>query len=227
MAIIREVEFGDGTVVTITDWGDYPLHSRAVFDAGDAAALVKTYLFNYKVGDMMPAINIRATLADTNMPGAGQLPMGHQMLVYSMQAIPDEHTSETAQNIVPEFTVNTATWKWRKIFHQTYVQLVVEQTKSFVEGRLDYFPMGGGLIVSHNNQQTNGQNMSYLLHNGDRGWNATRRLAVPIHLGSLENWDVSLGWPRGGVGIAQTNYSFDTGFAITLRLTGPRQRPTA
>ena len=61
MAIIREITFGDGTVVRITDWGDYPVWSRAVIDAANFATLTDTFIFNYQVGSQMPLTNQRAT----------------------------------------------------------------------------------------------------------------------------------------------------------------------
>ena len=188
--------------------------------------LTETYLFQYRVGGQIPVTNSRATIADTNMPGPGQLPMGHQMLVYSLQVIPDEHASTTVGDITPEPFVASAVWKWRKIFHQTWLKLVVEQTKSFVEGRLDHFPQGGGLQID--NFLPNSASEIYTLNNGDKGWNATRRLAMPIHLGSLENFYVSVDWPRDNdLNYNQTGYTFYDGFGLTVRLTGPRQRPTA
>ena len=232
MAVIREITFGDGTVVRITDWGDYPLFSRAVFDiASITAGLEETFLFNFIKGSQMPLTNARATIADTNMPGPGQLPMGHQMLVYSLQVIPDEFAEDGYPlKLTPETQVATAFWKWRKIFFQSYLQLVVEQTKSFVDGRLDYFPMGGGFHLDHNSQVDDSASdyyAGYQITNGVKAWSATRRLAMPIHLGSLENFYVSIDFPRGGLDAAQTSFTFTTGFGLMVRLTGPRQRPTA
>ena len=238
MAIIREITFGDGTVVRITDWGDYPVYSRAVFDPAALVQLTETFLFNYQVGAMIPVTNQRATYADTNMPGSGQLPMGHQMLVYSLQVIPDEfaYVASGTPNplfLTPEASVQTAYWKFRKIMHQTMLHLVVEQTKSFVEGRLDHFPAGGGFTIEHNSLVDDNLSAGvagYQVNNGIKTWAATRRLAMPVHLGSLENFYVSLDWPRGGLAFDQTatpaDYSFDQGFGILIRLTGPRQRPT-
>ena len=231
MAVIREVAFGDGTVVRITDWGDYPIYSRGIFSSAELIAELSQayYLFNYKVGGQMPATNQRATYADTNMPGDGQLPMGHQMLVYSIQVIPDEFAKASSSGtyyplqIQPEFTFAAAMWKWRKIFFQTFLQLTVEQSKSFVEGRLDHFPMGGGLEINTGGAATGN---AYSVTNGDKTWAATRRLAMPIHLGSLETFYVKLDWPRGGLDYDQTGYAFVAGFGLTVRLTGPRQRPT-
>lgn len=180
----------------------------------------------------MPMTNARATYADTNMPGTGQLPMGHQMLVYSLQVIPDEFAWPETSNVMyplritPERTWDAAVIKWRKIFFQTFLQLRVEQTKSFVEGRLDHFPMGGGVVLYGGGGDT-ADNGSYLVHNGDKTWQATRRLAMPISLGSLESFYVSLDWPRGGLDHDQTGYAFVNGFGLQVRLTGPRQRPTA
>ena len=236
MAIIREITFGDGTVVRITDWGDYPVYSRAVFDASSLAQLTETFLFNYQVGAMIPVTNQRATYADTNMPGSGQLPMGHQMLVYSLQVIPDEFAYVDGDNkpnplfLTPEASVQTAYWKFRKIFHQTMLHLVVEQTKSFVEGRLDHFPAGGGFTIEHNSLVDDNLSAGvagYQINNGIKTWAATRRLAMPVHLGSLENFYVSLDWPRGNnLAADQSGYEFKEGFGILIRLTGPRQRPT-
>jgi len=232
MAVIREISFGDGTVVRITDWGDYPIYSRAVFTRNDLnAELNQTqYLFNYTLGGQMPMTNARATYADTNMPGNSQLPMGHQMLVYSLQVVPDEFAAPAESSvqkplyIEPEFSYAQAVWKWRKIFFQTFLTLKVEQTKSFVEGRLDHFPMGGGFKIETGGAASGD---AYAIYNGDKTWAATRRLAMPIHLGSLETFYVALDWPRGGLDYDQTNYAFHNGFGLMVRMTGPRQRPTA
>ena len=74
MAVIRTVTFGDGTPITITDWGDYPLWSR-----GQMAALQTTDvpLFQYIEGQTVPGgvVAATATKLDTNMPGPGQLPL--------------------------------------------------------------------------------------------------------------------------------------------------------
>lgn len=238
MAVIREITFGDGTVVRITDWGDYPLWSRLIISATDLAAGLTTefYLFNYTLGGAMPANNQRATYADTNMPAPGQLPMGHQMLVYSVQVIPDEFAAILSNGraqplwITPELLWLNAMMKWRRIFFNTHLTLKVEQTKAFVEGRLDHFPMGGGFILDGGGGDL-AANGAYEIYNGDRTWMSTRRLAMPVHLGSLESFYVSIGWPRGGVlDATQTptaSYGFTTGFGLTVRFTGPRQRPTA
>jgi hypothetical protein len=234
MAVIREVTFGDGTVVRITDWGDYPIYSRFVATTQNLAAELNQtqYLFNYTIGGQMPMTNARATIADTNMPGASQLPMGHQMLVYSLQVIPDEFAQPAVNgvfsplSITPEGTFAAGVWKWRKIMFQTFLQLRIEQTKSFVDGRLDHFPMGGGVEFQCGAPVTD----AYDVGNGNRTWQATRRLAMPIHLGSLETFYVSLDWPRGGLDYHDANsstYWFEEGFGLTVRLTGPRQRPTA
>jgi|GEM_PF-5016719 len=241
MAVIREITFGDGTVVRITDWGDYPLWSRLVITAADLAQELtqEFYLFNYTLGGPMPANNQRATYADTNMPAPGQLPMGHQMLIYSIQVIPDEFAAVSVNNryfplnITPEQTWQAAMIKWRKIFFQTHLTLKVEQTKAFVEGRLDHFPQGGGFLNEGgggNMSTGNGWEGAYEIYNGDRTWMSTRRLAMPVHLGSLESFYVSIGWPRGGVNYLQTpgvSYQFAAGFGLLVRMTGPRQRPTA
>jgi len=231
MAIIREIVFGDGTVVRITDWGDYPIFSRLIMDTvASFDANNEVYIFNYQKGGQIPITAIRATEADTNMPGMGQLPMGHQMLVYSLQVIPDEFSHATeSKTFLPEYHVMEAYGKFRRIFHQSILKLVVEQTKSFVEGRLDYFPAGGGFHIDHNsfvNDVVTSYAAGYQVTNGQKTWAATRRLAMPVHLGALETFYVSLGWPRGMDGATGIS-PFGTGLGLTVRMTGPRQRPTA
>lgn len=235
MAIIREITFADGKVVRITDWGDYPLYSRGVWARTDLNNMTDTHLFKYTVGDQMPAIRNTATAADTNMPAGGHLPMGHQMLVYSIQVIPDEfadviNNDYKANHITPEWYVKAAYTKWKKIFHQTMLNLKVEQTKSFVSGRLDHFPAGGGFLVDHNSlvdDYLSPYAAGYKVNNGQRTWAATRRLAMPVHLGSLENFECVLSWPRGqNLERTQLHNRFEEGFGLTVRLTGPRQRPT-
>lgn len=238
MAVIREITFGDGTAVRITDWGDYPLWSRLIISQAEVQAELtqEFYLFQYTLGGPMPATNQRATYADTNMPAPGQLPMGHQMLIYSIQVVPDEFASNSSNNryfplvITPENTWQAAMIKWRKIMFQTHLTLKVEQTKAFVEGRLDHFPQGGGFVMQNGGADSSADG-AYEVYNGDRTWMSTRRLAMPVHLGSLESFYVSLGWPRGGLNLANTNgaasYQFYQGFGLLVRMTGPRQRPTA
>lgn len=235
MAIIREVTFGDGSVVRITDWGDYPIFSRLIVNAAQATAgLTETYIFQYQKGGQIPITNTRASAADTNMPGPGQLPLGHQMLVYSLQVIPDEFADgDYPKKLTCEQSTGIAYVKFRKLFHQTTLKLVVEQTKSFVEGRLDYFPAGGAFHIDSRafvDDVKTSYAAGYQITNGVKSWAATRRLAIPVHLGALETFYVAIDWPRGGLGLGDEGDPFPkplTGFGLTVRMTGPRQRPTA
>lgn len=245
MAIIKDIEFGDGNVVSITDWGDYPLWSRIVY-ASEAATNQAQSFFQYLVGQAGPGITIASDM-DTNMPSPGALPAGHEMLVYSIQIIPDEilgsdtdvgKSTYNAGVLLPEATVTQALYKWRTYFDNLLFQLRIEQSKTYVEGRMDHFPAGGGAHFEHNcaNDDNTPEDpadytSTYQITNGLQTWEAARRLATPIYLGSLETFRGILTRPRGvpgsgnlGTDVASLQYVYQGAF--TVRLTGPRKRPT-
>lgn len=192
------------------------------------AAPQDLYLFNYTEGDTLPGGvgGLTATIADTNMPGAGNsLPKGHEMLVYSVQVIPDEFgNAGTATTNCHEGTPGQGVMKWEAIFHQSYLILQVEQSKSYVEGRLDAFPMGGGFLMEQSINAAS-VNSNYIPLNGDRTWQAIRPLATPLHLGEQENWSVKIRWPRTLMAAAAVT-PMQLGFGLMVRLTGLRRRPS-
>jgi hypothetical protein len=243
MAIIKDIEFGDGNVVSITDWGDYPIWSRIVY-ASEAATNQAQSFFQYLVGQAGPGITIASDM-DTNMPSPGSLPAGHEMLVYSIQIIPDEcvgadyvvgKETYNAGVLIPETTVVQAMYKWRTYFDNLLFQLRIEQSKTYVEGRMDHFPAGGGAHFEHTaatteilplEEKATPYAAMYQVTNGIQTWEAARRLATPIYLGSLETFRGILSRPRGVPGsgnVAEIDYDYQAGF--TVRLTGPRKRPT-
>jgi len=232
MAVIRTVTFGDGTPITITDWGDYPLWSR-----GQMAALQTTDvpLFQYIEGQQVPGgvVAVGGTAIDTNMPGPGQLPLGHQMLIYSIQAIFDEGNSDSAGAVTQCDTVGEGIAKWNNIVTNTLFRLKVEQSKSYAEGLLTHFPAGGGVhMVKTDTMYSSSAGMTpsptpdvwsaYIVQNGNPTWEAARRLAMPIHIGALESFRGVLSFPRGALTAPE---SPDKEWGCTIRLTGPRQRP--
>jgi hypothetical protein len=206
-------------------------------------------LFQYQVGAAGPGI-AAASDADTNIPSPGQLPAMHEFLVYSVQMVPDEITEVAfgagAQGIVGAFTdlpeqlVTRAMHKWKTIYANLLFQFRIEQSKNFVEGRIDHFPAGGGPHFEHT--EATGLNPSlgvqpvisisyttaYIHTNGTQSWEATRRLASPIYLAGLETFRGVLRFPRGAFAAGTTNnyLLWAQGFGMTCRLTGPRRRPT-
>ena len=209
-----------------------------MWSRGQMAALQTTDvpLFQYIEGQTVPGgvVAATATKLDTNMPGPGQLPLGHQMLVYSIQAIFDEADSDTTGGQVKNCdTVPEGIAKWNNIVTNTLFQFKVEQSKAYAEGLLTHFPAGGGVHMVKTEtiyQSSAGMTPSpepdvwaaYIVQNGHPTWEAARRLAMPIHLGALETFRGILSWPRGALVAPE---SPDKEFGITIRLTGPRQRP--
>jgi hypothetical protein len=237
MAYIKEIDFGDGTVATITDWGPYDLWSRIRIEPANFGN--QQVFFQYQSGQAAPGIQI-STDIDTNMPSAGSLSAEQEMLIYSIQIVPDEiagtaitdgESSYAAGSHVPEKTVTAAYAKWAGIFGSLLMQFRIEQAKTYAEGRIDHFPTGGGPVMNHNSQ-TDDQAAeaadwaaSYHINNGTPQWPSARRLATPLYLNGLETFRAILWAPRGALNIA-TPIAWEFGAGFTCRLTGPRKRPT-
>jgi len=232
MATVRTVTLPDGSTFTMSDWGDYPIWSRAEFDPANAQDVT---IFNYLVSQQIPggATAARATLLDTNVPAAGQLPLRHQMVIFSVMARYDEaNTSDDANDnplrgkIINEPTNPIGLNKWNTIQANLFFQFIVEQSKPYIEGTLNRFPAGGGV-----HWQEAGRDVatveSYYVTNGEVGMHAARRLAMPIHLGALETFNGVFKFPRGALPNWVTGFatSDQTAFGVTMILNGPRQRP--
>ena len=220
---------------------DYPLWSR-VYVAADANFNQQQSFFQYLAGQAGPGITIASDL-DTNMPSNGQLPASHEMLIYSIQIIPDEVISQDVTvgkttfnpgTLLPEQDVADAFSKWRSYFENLLFRFRIEQSKTYVEGRLDHFPQGGGLHIEHDAavdesaEDAAAYVATYLITNGLQSWEAARRLATPIYIAPLETFRGILERPRGvpatGSGsTAPIPWQYTGGF--TARLTGPRKRP--
>lgn len=237
MAYIKEIDFGDGTVATITDWGPYDLWSRIRVERTNFDK--QQVFFQYQSGQGAPGITTSTDL-DTNMPSPGSLSAEQEMLIYSIQIIPDEiagtsitdgESTYSAGYFVPEKTVTAAYAKWANLFGSLLLQFRIEQAKTYAEGRMDHFPTGGGPVMSHNSQ-TDDQAAEaadwaagYFLNNGTPQWPSARRLATPLYLNGLETFRAILWAPRGAPNYTvPIEWSFGAGF--TCRLTGPRKRPT-
>lgn len=235
MASVRTVSLPDGSTFTMSDWGDYPLWSRAEIDPYQAQDVI---IFNYVQSQTIPGggSNNRATLVDTNLPTAGQLPLRHQMVIFSVQVRFDEARTDSSKNGVvstsalngnQEPTHAEGLRKWSNIAANYIFQLVVEGSKPYVEGPLTAFPAGGGLYMLNGEENTTPPTVqAYNINNGEPKAGAARRLSLPIHLGALESFQGFLKLPRGAMGNWTTSgASTMTDFGITVTLSGPRQRP--
>ena len=231
MATIRSVSLPTGETYTMSDWGDYPLYSRAQIAVG---AVQDITIFNYTVSQEIPGGGAvaRATLMDTNMPQAGQLPLRHQLVVFSVQCRFDEANSDAAGLVTQADTVAEGIVKWNNIVQNIYFQLIVENTKPYVEGPVTSFPTGGGLyMISSEKWCCNDLTptpdptiwAAYNINNGEPGAHASRRLAQPLHLGSMETFAGIFKFPRGALPAGGISPTSD--FGLTIILNGPRQRP--
>jgi hypothetical protein len=230
MATIRSVTLPTGETYTMSDWGDYPLYSRAQIQVDQVQDVT---IFNYTASQEIPggAAGVRATIADTNMPQPGQLPLRHQMVVFAVQCRFDEADSDTAGLVRQPVTVAEGIAKWNNIVQNIYFQLVVENTKPYVEGPVTAFPAGGGLYLIKSDHlegccptpsPTPSIWAAYNINNGEPGAHASRRLAQPLHLGSMENFVGTFRFPRGALPSPAATHNE---YGLTIVLNGPRQRP--
>jgi hypothetical protein len=217
----------------MSDWGDYPLFSRAEIDALNAQDVIT---FNYVQSQEIPgtAANGRATLMDTNMPTASQLPLRHQMVIFSVQMRFDEINTDSNGNSLSQANIAGAVDqglginKWNVFTSNVYFVLLVENVKPYTEGPLSQYPHGGGLY--YNQTSMVGITQAYQPQNGEPGTHACRRLAMPVHIGALEQFQGLLKYPRGGLlaafvaaGMADEDAVGKLG--VNIGLFGPRQRP--
>ena len=230
MATVRHVELPDGSIYTISDWGDYPLYSRCQIAAARAQDVT---VFGFVASQVIPGGGAvaQATVLDTNMTAAGQLPLRHQMVIFSVQIRFDEADSDAVGAVTQCNSPAEGMVKWNNVTQNTYFQLLIENTKPYVEGPICSFPCGGGLYW----QQTEHWDAlatpspepdiwsAYNPNNGEPGAHAARRLAMPIHLGALEPLSGVFKFPRGALPVGGIAPDIDVGMTVTL--TGPRQRP--
>jgi len=237
MATVRTVTLPDGSTFTMSDWGDYPLFSRAEIDRDNAQDVIT---FNYVQSQEIPgsAANGRATLMDTNMPTASQLPLRHQMVIFSVQIRFDEVDTEDNGNSLVQAQATTGTVdttsgiaKWNIFTSNVYFVLLVENVKPYTEGPLTQYPHGGGLFLSQSLPGLGAVQDAYTIQNGEAGAHAARRLAMPVHIGALEQFQGLIKFPRGGLNAAYTAGGIDADkgtlgkLGVNIGLFGPRQRP--
>lgn len=195
-------------------------------------------MFNYVVSQEIPggATLARATILDTNVPSASQLPLRHQMVIFSLAIIFDEADTATSgcrglvncqdaggykQNLIAD-----GMRKWEAIRSNVYFTFVVEGVKPYIEGELCRYPAGGGLYFTNSAEPGTVVYGTYVVNNGEPGTHAARRLAMPVHLGALETYQGILKYPRGAIPDWTDNLAGTvTAYGITAVLNGPRQRP--
>lgn len=226
MATVRTVTLPDGSTFTMSDWGAYPLHSRAYIATANAQDVV---IFNYVESGVVPggAQAAPATLLDTNIPTAGQLPLRHQMVIFGIGIRFDEADADQSGLTVQASTVANGILKWQEISNNVWFQFLVEATKPYSEGYVTEYPTGGGLYFYSTEDfvDSPAKDQAYYCNNGHPGAHAARRLAMPIHLGALEQFKGVFKFPRGAINFSDTATPNQCDYGLTVILHGPRQRP--
>jgi len=231
---VQTIELPSGEVFTISDWGDYPLYSRCQVAPGNAQDVIT---FNYVEAQPIPggAAVAVATMMDTNLEQASSLPIDHQMVIFSVQIRFDEADSDNLGVVTQSDTAAEGMIKWLNIIHNTRFSLTITNTKPYVEGPITEFPIGAGLYWQQTEDEgtalpgvtptpmPNNAYVAYEVTNGFPTAEAARRLALPVHLGTLQTFKGRFEWPRGA--LPNGGISPVTDFGLTVFLYGPRQRP--
>ena len=197
---VQTIELPSGEVFTIADWGDFPLYSRAQIAPANAQDVI---VFNYIEAQPIPGGGTAAlaTLIDTNLDQDSALPIDEQMIVFSVQIRFDEADSDNAGLVTQADTAAEGLIKWLNITHNTYFELTVTSQKPRVQGEITEFPIGGGLFwqQSWDPASTPGYTptpmpydnlVSYEVTNGFPTAEAARRLALPVHIPTMQTFNL-------------------------------------
>ena len=218
---IQAITLPTGETFTISDWGDYPIWSRAQMIAAQAQAVT---LFNYVEAAAVPggiALAGTATKLDTNLEQASSLPLDHQMVVFSCQIKYDEVDSNAAGAIQQAANPALGMGQWASIESNCLFEFTVGNTHPFLQGPLNQFPSGAGYYQQQWASPAFAATtpIQYYPCNGMPTFEAARALALPIHIGPLQTFKGRLSFDRGALPTATQEWG------VTVFLYGPRQRP--
>jgi len=231
---VNTIELPSGEIFTIADWGDFPLYSRAQIAPGNAQDVI---VFNYVEAQPIPGGGVAAalsTLIDSNLEQDSALPIDEQMIVFSVQIRFDEADSDAAGLVTQADSGAEGMIKWLNITHNTYFELTVTSQKPRVQGVITEFPIGGGLYWQQSRDtgatvagytptpMPYDNNVAYEVINGFPTAEAARRLALPVHIPTMQTFKGRFRWPRGA--LPAGGISPVTDFGLTVFLYGPRQR---
>ncbi len=227
MAAAEALTLPTGETFVFSEWGDFPVWSRVEFEAGVTQDILA---FNYTEAQPIPGGSSAApaTIYDTNMEEASQLPIDEVMIVMSVQIRFDESDSDNANDpglVVMADSNEEGLWKWRQLLEASIVTFTITNQKPMCEGPIDCFPFGGGMFF----QQVAAAaplGYAYYPQNGFPSAESARLLALPLRINTLQPFKARYRFPRGALPAIETTptTALDV-YGLTMFLYGPRQRP--
>lgn len=191
----------------LTDFGPYPLWSTCLLQ--NTQSTIMTY-FQYGIGSPIPGGGgSTATKLDTNLQNnAGQLSASDEMLIWAMRII-----------IAPDVDLETI----QDLLKKTYTALYIAIQKPTAEGRIEFFPAGGG--ISGTSVATGQQQWT----NGRPGANDGRTFASPHYLGGITTFYAQQEFPIAPLAGDYNDEPLDpkNNLRVVLVLDGLRRRPVA
>lgn len=227
MAAAEALTLPTGETFVFSEWGDFPVWSRVEFEQGVTQDVLA---FNYTEAQVIPGGSSAApaTIYDTNMEEASQLPIDEVMIVMSIQIRFDESNSDDANDpgLVTLADSNTeGLMKWRQLLEACIVTFTITNQKPMAEGPIDCFPFGGGMYWQHVADSAEA-NYAYYPQNGFPTAEAARLLALPLRINTLQPFKARYRFPRGALPAVETTpTTVDDVYGLTMFLYGPRQRP--
>ncbi len=202
---ITTMRLPDGRQVAFVDWSDRPLYSCA--DILHGATDERIPLFNYVIGDPVSGtqnltVKRTSTDRDTNISTPGAMASTEEMLVYALK--PDYVwlgiTGTDATTAVETFALDPipASWQLASLFRNTLLEIRVSQ-KTMQQGPLAYFNSGFG-IFGHSFGAFGAVGAAVAAVPGGAGLpsqQSVRSLAIPIHIGGQEKYEVAIVNPTG------------------------------
>jgi len=205
---ITTMRLPDGRQVAFVDWSDRPLYSCA--DILHGATDERIPLFNYVIGDPVTGtqnITVKRTSTDrdTNISTPGAMASTEEMLVYALK--PDYTWLATATGTPTDATTATetfaldpipASWQLAHLFRHTLLELRVSQ-KTMQQAMLAYFNSGFG-VFANSFGAFGAVAATVAAVPGGAGLpsqQSVRSLAIPIHIGGQEKYEVALVNPTG------------------------------
>ena len=235
----------NGTTVSFTDWQDKPIYST--LDLLDGYTDQELDAFTYVVGDQVAsssnAVTTRtASELDTNVQSPGSMANTEEMLVYAIrphfyQFVLDTPFDPTTVNLAAAGATGTPTPRQNAIAiiqSQSVLRLRVSQKIEQGAG-LEYFNGGMGVYTQQRYDAAALAAGRTVASAGMPTQEAVRSYVIPVHIGGLEKYRVTLENPTGngidfGLDEAATPADATPGdsyMRLKLYLDGLYKRPVA
>ena len=237
---ITQIRLQDGRTISLTDWSSRRLYSAC--DILNGATDEELRLFSYTEGDSivtsqnMPDSSRRiATLADTNIQQANQMPSTEELLVYAMECELYERSHAETPESGPPIFIGVAgqpglNYTTLKALHLLLMLELDIAEKTFPISSIGRFAPGFGAVVTP--ALTGDLSALAIAENSVQSRDAVESLSIPLHIGGTEEYSVIIHNPTGNPidtydADGEADESETRVITARVSLCGLHKRPTA